>query len=158
MNNNKLEFIGTYQLRTMDDTDRLAQQIATEFQSNPGERRWVLGLQGAMGAGKTYFVKALAKALGLGTHDTNSPTFAIHQQYEGGEVTLHHLDFYRLESEEEIESSGFWDLFYENNVLIAVEWIDRVDEATVPQNFIYRRLEWTLNPDGTREIKFWRRT
>jgi tRNA threonylcarbamoyladenosine biosynthesis protein TsaE len=134
-------------LKTLEDTAALAKDLAVQL-----KHRQIIGLQGDMGSGKTHFVKALAEQLGLDGRSANSPTFAIHQEYRNQEVTLHHIDLFRLESEDEIESSGFWDLFYEENVVIAVEWIDRIDQRQIPEHFSYLRMDWQVVSDGTRQV------
>ena len=101
-------------------------EIASELGRAIGEPGLVVGLVGPLGAGKTVFVKGLAEGLGVDARLVSSPTFVIAQQYpllEGPRV-LHHLDFYRLESVEDLDSIGFDDLFGRGGVL-AVEWADR---------------------------------
>ena len=102
----KLQVMESRVLYSLDDTKKLAMEIVQKIGS-----RQVIGLQGEMGSGKTHFVKALAEALGLNGQSTSSPTFAIHHQYQNELITLHHLDLFRLESAEEIESSGFGIFF-----------------------------------------------
>lgn len=88
----------------------------------------VLALVGPLGAGKTVFVKGLAEGLGVEPRAVSSPTFVIAQQYAVPEdeaaAVLHHVDLYRLESEDELETIGFFDMFAGGSVL-AVEWADR---------------------------------
>ncbi|MEZ4330459.1 MAG: tRNA (adenosine(37)-N6)-threonylcarbamoyltransferase complex ATPase subunit type 1 TsaE [Myxococcota bacterium] len=91
-----------------------------------GARGLAIGLIGSLGSGKTLFVKGLAAGLGLESSQVSSPTFVIAQQYpltEGPEA-LHHLDLYRLESEDELEAIGLRDWLAPGQV-IAVEWLDR---------------------------------
>jgi tRNA threonylcarbamoyladenosine biosynthesis protein TsaE len=152
----KGKLLETITLNSLEDTRVLAGRIAQKWQQSP-QHRWVLGLQGEMGSGKTYFVKALAEAFGFKADEANSPTFAIHQQYENQNLTLHHLDLFRLTTEEELESSGFWDLFYEDQVLIAVEWIDRVGDHQLPENFVYQRMEWEVLDSGQRRVQIFAR-
>lgn len=86
----------------------------------------VVALIGPLGAGKTVFVKGLAEGLGVDPRVVSSPTFVIAQQYvvpEGPEC-LHHVDLYRLESEDELEAIGFDEMFAPGAVL-AAEWADR---------------------------------
>jgi tRNA threonylcarbamoyladenosine biosynthesis protein TsaE len=86
-------------------------------------------LSGDLGAGKTVFVKGLAQGLGINSRDVSSPTFVLANQYTSPEPRfLHHVDFYRLESFEELESMGFFDLGGNKTVLV-VEWGDRFPEA-----------------------------
>lgn len=137
-----------YLLNSLEETQSLADLLAPQLSS-----RHILGLYGPMGVGKTHFIQALVRALGGPTDQATSPTFAIHQEYFGTSKTIHHLDLYRLESEEEVESSGFWDLFYEDNVVIAIEWMDRVPENRMPPQFTYWRMEWSVLPEGQRQVK-----
>ena len=96
-----------------------------------GREGLILALIGPLGAGKTVFVKGLAEGLGVDSRLVSSPTFVIAQEYplareaDGvGPKTLHHIDLYRLESEDELEAIGFFDMLAPGNVL-AVEWADR---------------------------------
>lgn len=77
----------------------------------------VIALEGDLGAGKTTFTKAVAKALGV-TRNVNSPTFTIMKQYQG-RLPLYHFDVYRMEDAD--EDLGFDEFFYGEGVCI-VEW------------------------------------
>ena len=86
-------------------------------------------MKGDLGAGKTVFVKGLACGLGLDPAGVSSPTFVLANQYPcpSGRA-LHHVDFYRLASFDELETMGFFDLGGSGAVL-AVEWGDRFPDA-----------------------------
>jgi tRNA threonylcarbamoyladenosine biosynthesis protein TsaE len=101
-------------------------EAGRELGRSIGAEGLAIALIGPLAAGKTVFVKGLAEGLGVDPRTVSSPTFVIAQQYavpEGPEV-LHHVDLYRLESEHELESIGFYDMFAPGAVL-AVEWADR---------------------------------
>jgi tRNA threonylcarbamoyladenosine biosynthesis protein TsaE len=88
-----------------------------------------LSLAGPLGAGKSVFVRGLAAGLGVDPATVSSPTFALVNQYamanpEASVASLAHVDFYRLENEEELEGIGFFDLLVPG-VVVAVEWGDR---------------------------------
>src|SRR4051794_33472464 len=69
------------------------------------QRGLVIGLSGDLGAGKTQFVKGLARGLGIGER-VHSPTFTLVNIYGGGRLPLFHLDLYRLETPEQIVTAG----------------------------------------------------
>ena len=82
-------------------------------------------LIGANGAGKTTLVSRIAALLGA-DDDVTSPTFAIVNQYEG-ERTIYHFDMYRIESEDDLYSIGFYD--YLDNGICLCEWSENIEDA-----------------------------
>ncbi|GAA5482514.1 tRNA threonylcarbamoyladenosine biosynthesis protein TsaE [Haloferula sargassicola] len=91
----------------------------------------VLALVGGLGAGKTHFTKGLASGLGCGAEAT-SPTFALLHEYPGGRLPLVHLDFYRLESEDELLAIG-WDELLDQGGVVVAEWADRFPDLMPPE-------------------------
>jgi len=83
----------------------------------------VVLLYGDLGAGKTAFVRGLARGIGANPDDVSSPTFTIVQEYAGAAATLHHVDLYRLEPPE-IDDLGLEDLVSGEGV-VAIEWAER---------------------------------
>jgi len=83
----------------------------------------VIGLSGDLGAGKTQFVKGLARGLGI-TARVHSPTFALVNIYPGGRLTLFHLDLYRLDTREQIAAAGLEDYLTPAGVTV-IEWAER---------------------------------
>ena len=113
---------------SVEDTERFAAQLASSFTG--GE---VLLLHGDLGAGKTHFVKGLAKGLGIDDVIT-SPTFALHNAYSG-KLTLNHFDFYRIEDSDEVAILGLDDFFYDKQAVAAIEWSENVKDL-LPRNCI----------------------
>ncbi|MFN8791271.1 MAG: tRNA (adenosine(37)-N6)-threonylcarbamoyltransferase complex ATPase subunit type 1 TsaE [Bdellovibrionales bacterium] len=96
-------------------------------------------LEGEVGAGKTELVKTLCEERNL--FEVQSPTFAFHHCYSGPDVRLHHVDLYRAKSEEDLESTGFWDLFQNEDDTIIVEWADRLQGDVWPWNWTLVRIQ-----------------
>ena len=94
----------------------------------------VIAYKGGLGAGKTTFTRGLAIGLGLGDN-VSSPTFALVNEYAGKNITLYHFDMYRIEGEDDLETTGFYDYPFEDNV-VAVEWSENIAEF-LPKHTIY---------------------
>ena len=103
----------------------------------------VLALCGDLGAGKTHFVKGLAAGLGIATSVT-SPTFTLIHEYPAGRLPLYHLDFYRLENEDDVLRIGFEEYLDAASVL-AIEWADKFP-ALLPAHT--RWLEFRVEGDA----------
>jgi tRNA threonylcarbamoyladenosine biosynthesis protein TsaE len=94
----------------------------------------VVLLYGNLGAGKTAFVRGLARGIGANPEDVSSPTFTIVHEYAGSSATLFHVDLYRLDPAE-IDDLGLEDLVSGDGI-VAIEWAER----------------WRGRPDGVTEV------
>ncbi|MBQ8028973.1 MAG: tRNA (adenosine(37)-N6)-threonylcarbamoyltransferase complex ATPase subunit type 1 TsaE [Clostridia bacterium] len=92
----------------------------------------VVAFFGGLGMGKTAFTKGLAKGLGI-SGDVTSPTFALVNEYRG-KTNLYHFDMYRVETWDDLYSSGFFD-YYETGGILACEWSENIENA-LPSNTI----------------------
>ena len=108
--------------RSQEDTERLAAALAATL--GPGD---VLLLSGPLGAGKTAFVRGLARGLGIDPDEVSSPTFTLVHEYRGGRLRLFHADLYRLGTAG-AEDLGLDELGVRDGVL-AIEWPDRLGHA-----------------------------
>ncbi len=93
----------------------------------------VIALIGELGAGKTQFVRGLARGMGLGEQVVSSPTFVMVNEYldEQSDRSLVHIDAYRVTTLDELESIG-WDFggdAMREGAVVVLEWADRLDGA-----------------------------
>ena len=87
----------------------------------------VIALAGHLGAGKTQFVKGLARGLGISAR-VHSPTFTLVNEYGGGRLKLFHLDLYRLETPAQLWSAGVEEFLAPDGVAV-IEWAERLTAA-----------------------------
>jgi len=120
-------------------------QIAENFESEKFAGM-VICLEGELGSGKTVFVQGFARALGI-EETVTSPTFTLVKEYSG-EMTLFHMDVYRLK--EECQTVGFDDYFNKNAVSI-IEWADLICEC-LPEERL--EIEFRIVDENTRVLIF----
>lgn len=109
----RMQFISN----SVEETEQIAAQFAEEL---PGGT--VVAFTGDLGAGKTAFVRGMARGLAV-TDRVTSPTFTIVNEYEGRRP-LFHFDLYRLNDEDELFDIG-WEDYLGRNGICAVEWSER---------------------------------
>ena len=109
------------------------EQLAADWAGRLGGGEVVL-LEGELGAGKTAFVRGLARGLGLDAEEVASPTFVLLTAYPG-RVTLHHADLYRLAGRGDDRELGLEELPGPRGVL-AVEWAERL--SATPWDHAFR--------------------
>ncbi len=108
-----------------------------------------LALQGGLGAGKTRFVKGLARGMGF-PGEVTSPTFSLVHEYRGGRLPIFHFDLYRLKDEEELLGIG-WDEFFEEPGVVIAEWADLFPDL-IPAGA--RWLHFEVLPEGGRRVSW----
>lgn len=133
-----------YLTRTEEETIALAAELAAQW-----VRPCVVLLIGNLGAGKTTFAKGVAEGIGAGrADDVSSPTFPlIHEYGEGGE--MYHIDLYRLDTQEEVDSLGLEEIFARPAVVL-LEWAERFPEL-LPEERTEIRIE--AQEDESRRIE-----
>ena len=103
---------------SLEEIEQVAAQVLASGIKN------IILFDGAMGAGKTTFIKALAKQMGV-TDMASSPTFSIVNEYQSETgKTVYHFDLYRLNDEEEAYDMGIDEYFYSGNTCF-IEWPEK---------------------------------
>lgn len=132
-----------YKILTFEEIEELITDTAKIVESGG-----IIGLIGDLGVGKTTFTKKLCKYFGV-VENVKSPTFTYIIEYNSGRIPIYHFDVYRIENSEEIYEIGFEDYISEENVLVIVEWADKII-AEMPEDTIY--IEIQHNGENTRSI------
>lgn len=117
---------------------------ARNFMAQMGDYT-VFAFYGEMGAGKTTFINALCKQLGVETDITSSPSFAIINEYRSDTTAelIYHFDCYRLENEAEAQDIGAED-YFDCGAVCLIEWPERI-EGLLPDDTV--RVDIIVNPD-----------
>ena len=110
---------------SLSEVPAFCQELSQQLQ-----KKQIVLLEGPLGAGKTELVKEFVKA--LGGLESSSPTYALINEYVLKQKTAYHVDLYRIDGEEDLESVGFWDLFEGDEGLIFIEWASRLEISQLP--------------------------
>jgi tRNA threonylcarbamoyladenosine biosynthesis protein TsaE len=115
--------VACFYLPDEDATERAGTALgqAIGALSDPIERGGlVIGLSGDLGAGKTAWVRAALRALGV-SGPVKSPSFSILEVYVVSRLNLYHFDFYRFKDPSEFSTAGFRE-FFGAGAICAIEW------------------------------------
>lgn len=93
-------------------------------------KKSIILLMGELAAGKTTFVINFCNLFGLTS--VQSPTYSIHQRYSNALIAIDHFDLYRLTDEDELVSSGFFDLLNLSADYKFIEWPERIKIEDLP--------------------------
>lgn len=113
--------------RSEENTQNIAKELYQKYEKYLGKRPVLFALEGEMGAGKTQFAKGLGRAMEI-ADEILSPTFNLVLSYrsKGNVNKLTHIDAWRLQNSSQLDELGFTKIIEEKNMVIAIEWADRV--------------------------------
>jgi tRNA threonylcarbamoyladenosine biosynthesis protein TsaE len=135
------------ELKLMDLQAWIRSQLLIHLQP-----KTVVLLNGEMGAGKTEIVKQTCELLKY--TQAQSPTFSIFNTYVGPQkMKIHHVDLYRLKGNEDLDSTGFWDLFESEEDLIFIEWAELVSKDQWPWGWKQIQIDIKKTHLDSRDIK-----
>ena len=112
----------TFTTHSAEETTELGRKLSAEIQ--PGS---VVLLRGDLGAGKTTLVKGIAEGFqSAEADDVTSPTFTLIHEYRGPQVTLFHIDLYRIDTQRELDTLALDDLMSPQSILL-IEWGEKFE-------------------------------
>lgn len=114
------------------ETEALGKKFASKLKGNE-----VIAFYGDLGAGKTTFTRGIADFFNL-KHEVSSPTFSLVNEYETPQIKIYHFDMYRINSLEDLESTGFFD--YLGKGIFIIEWSENIDRY-LPEETIKIKIE-----------------
>ena len=127
--------------KNLEDTKELAKKFAKLVE----DKGCFVSLYGEIGAGKTAFVKEVAKEIGI-EEKVTSPTFVILNEYHGGKLPMYHFDLYRLENEGVKTILDELNEYSEGKQLTFVEWAE-FSQNEIPFDHFYHLFLLVCFPD-----------
>lgn len=125
-----------------DQTEEVGRRLASSLDSGT-----IVCLVGGLGAGKTTFVKGLARGLGVrGT--VVSPSYLLLREYDG-RITLYHIDLFRISTPQEFIEAGLDDYLLDPGGVVAIEWAERIGDI-LPEERI--EVKFKILSENRREI------
>jgi tRNA threonylcarbamoyladenosine biosynthesis protein TsaE len=130
------------------ELEELTEAAGVLLKETEGKR--IYALFGAMGAGKTTFIKTICEVLGS-TDTVTSPTFTIVNEYATqNNGPLYHFDFYRINKITEVYDFGI-DEYFDSGNYCFMEWPELIEEILPPETV---KVVISVMPDDSREITF----
>ena len=123
----------SFDTRIISNSVRETEKLAAELyrRARPDA---VIALIGPLGAGKTTFVRGVAKAAGCNADDVSSPSFTLINEYLDGETPLYHFDLYRIGNPDEFYAIGGDDYLGRSGIIL-IEWPEN-GEGYIPEKRI----------------------
>ena len=123
---------------------------ARDFLAQIGDND-LIAFYAPMGAGKTTFITAVCRALGVEGDAVSSPTFSIVNEYRTNDgESIFHFDFYRITKISEALDIGFYD-YIDSGCLCLMEWPENIDDI-LPDETVRVRIR--VDPDGSRVLSW----
>lgn len=134
-----------YTSNSEKETEEIAAELAKTLKKGD-----VVCLDGDLGAGKTAFVRGLARGMGLDAH-VSSPTFTIVNEYGSGDTMLYHFDVYRIGSEDELYEIGFDEYIFGEGISV-IEWSENIQDSLPDKRLEIKIMRRPENGDDFRTI------
>lgn len=132
-------------INSTSDLDRAAADFLSAAKGSS-----IIAFYGSMGAGKTTFITALCKALGV-KDVVNSPTFTIVNEYQSGKGDpIYHFDFYRINKLSEVLDIGLYEYLDSGNLCL-IEWPEMIEELLGDETL---RVKIVVEDKDTRRLEF----
>lgn len=141
--------------KSPEETEKIANDFVVSILQTKSSKlqATLVGLHGDLGAGKTSFMKGVAKAFGV-KEEVTSPTFVIMKAYKlqaTSHKLLFHIDAYRLESSRELQNLGWKEISENQKNIIFIEWPEIVADI-LPEDMV--KIHFKHINENTREINF----
>lgn len=118
----------TQKIHNLKELKEQAQKLVQEI-----KKPQIILLEGALSAGKTQLIRFMGEFLEVPSYEICSPSFSLINHYKSPQGPVIHVDLFRLKNKEDLESTGFWDIFTSPQIVF-IEWADLLKEE-LPQKW-----------------------
>ena len=133
-------------IKGLEDLGRAAAEFIKEIEENK-----LIAFYAPMGAGKTTFITALCRRLGVSEDAVSSPTFAIVNEYRTGSgEPVYHFDFYRIDKPSEALDIGLYE-YLDSGALCLMEWPENIEDLLPDETL---RVSISVLPDASRKLSW----
>lgn len=133
-------------IKGLEDLGRAAAEFIKEIEENK-----LIAFYAPMGAGKTTFITALCRQLGVSEDAVSSPTFAIVNEYRTGSgEPVYHFDFYRIDKPSEALDIGLYE-YLDSGALCLMEWPENIEDLLPDETL---RVSISVLPDASRKLSW----
>ena len=129
------------------------QAIAEKVKNIAADKNAIILLSGPLAAGKTTFVIYFCRLFNI--QHVQSPTYALHQRYQQQNLIIDHIDLYRLETEEAVQASGFYDVLNMVADYKFIEWPERIQLQDLPLGIALYKIKIHMLLNESRQIEFY---
>lgn len=137
----------TLHIRSLNEIEKAAKDFIEYASASPLQSN-IFAFFGQMGAGKTTFIKAICRVLGV-EDDVNSPTFTIVNEYRSAKgFPVYHFDFYRINKISEAYDIGI-DEYFGGDGICLMEWTEKIEEILPEECF---KVYVQVDEDGSRRV------
>ena len=138
-----MKYLSNSRSRTREIAKKIAERVLKDKKHQAG-KAMVFGLVGDLGSGKTTFVQAFLRSLGVRGRIT-SPTFVFVKGYvlkenKGGYKKAYHIDAYRVQKPKDLLRVGFGEAIHDSRHIVLIEWADQIKKV-MPKNTKWIKFE-----------------
>lgn len=127
-----MEILTVFNSQSVTETESFGSELASAMLTDSSLPKFI-ALYGDLGVGKTAFVRGFTSKISPLSR-VKSPTFALVNEYKGAAMSVFHFDMYRIESEDELYSIGFYD-YLERKGICLVEWSENIEDS-LPDEYL----------------------
>ncbi len=131
-----------YTSKSTEDSEKIGYLLAEKLHTG-GTLSAFIAMRGEMGVGKTAFVRGFASYFGI--KGVKSPTYSIVNEHRSNKASIFHFDMYRVESEDDLLSIGFYDYLSRQGYSI-VEWSENIDDF-IPEGAVFVTISRADSPE-----------